>query len=205
MRRSPRAAAANAVIPFAEREREDPLAHGDGRQDAIDEVRGGVRHAASSAAWADASALATEGDEEVAAAVVAVASQEAMGEDAARKVAAERLLDVVRKTARVILPGMIEEGLEVVANEGVENGLRRVARDVVGGRLAVAPPDGVHRCCRGAAREHGAGRLAIAVPRAGRTSSWTWPATWVAAATFRHGAASSAFPAISGNGDQARG
>jgi len=74
---------------------------GDRRQDTIGEVGRGVRHAASSAARADAAALATERDEEIAAAFVPVESKEAVGEDTAREVVAESLLDVPRETARV--------------------------------------------------------------------------------------------------------
>jgi hypothetical protein len=93
-------------------EREHPLPHGDGGKDAVDEVRGGVRHAASSAARAETAPLAAEGDEEIAAAVVAMETQEAVREDAAREVVAERLLDVARQTARVVHASVIEEGLE---------------------------------------------------------------------------------------------
>ncbi|MFT3771733.1 MAG: hypothetical protein QM820_40510 [Minicystis sp.] len=173
-----------------ERQREHPLAHRDRGEDAIDEVRGGVRHAASSAARADASALATEGDEEIPATVVAVESQEAVSEDAAREVVEERLLDVARQSARVVLPGVIEEGLEMIAHDRVEDGVGRAARDVGrgGGSGARSASDGRYGS---GAREHGAARFAISVPIAGPTISTAWPVTRVAAATFRHGAASS--------------
>jgi hypothetical protein len=150
------------------REREHPLAHRDGREDAIDDVSGGVRHAAGSAARTETATLATEGDEQISAAVVAMESQEAVCEDAAREIAAERLLNVARQAARVILPGVIEEGLEVVANQGVENRFRRTMREVAEGRLVGAPPDRVGRCELPLVREHGARCMAIAVPRTGR-------------------------------------
>jgi hypothetical protein len=155
------------------------------------------------AARADAAALAAEGDEEIAAAVVAVETQEAVGEDAAREVIAERLLEVARQTARVALAGVLEEGFDVVANESVENRHHRAARDVACGGPPSARSAGDRRCGSGA-REHGAGRFAISVPNAGPMISGTWPATGVAAATFRQGAARSALRAIPGNGDQAR-
>jgi hypothetical protein len=95
---------------------------------AVDEVRRGVRHAASSAARADA--LATEGDEGIAAAVVAMETHEAVREDAACEVVEERLIDVARQSARVVQPGVIEEGLEMLAHDRVEDGVGRAARDV---------------------------------------------------------------------------
>jgi hypothetical protein len=187
-----------------EREREHPLSHGDGGEDAIDEVRGGVRPAASSAARADAAALATEGDEEIPTAVVAMESQEAVGEEAAGEVIAERLLDVARQTARVVLAGMIEEGLEIVADDRVEDGVGRAARDIACGGLPSARSAHNRRCGSGA-REHGAGHFASSMPNASPTIPGTWPETGVAAATLHHGAASSALPTIPSDADRARG
>ena len=66
-----------------ERERQNPLAHGNGREDAIDEVRGRVRHSTTGAARAKAARLARKRDEEIVAARVAVGAREAVIEDAA--------------------------------------------------------------------------------------------------------------------------
>ncbi len=64
---------------------------------------GGVCHPAGSAARTETPTLATEGDKQISAAVVAMESQKAVCEDAAHEVLAERLLDVARQTARRIL------------------------------------------------------------------------------------------------------
>ena len=82
--------------PQLEREREHIVANGDGGQNAIGDVGGGVAHPPRAAAGADAPALARERDEQIPTAVVAVKTQEAVREDAAPEIRAEGLLDVMR-------------------------------------------------------------------------------------------------------------
>jgi hypothetical protein len=56
---------------------------------------------------------------------VAVAAEEAVGENAAAKVGAELQLDVARDGSRVVVLGVREEGLEVVAHDAMEDRLGR--------------------------------------------------------------------------------
>ena len=141
-----------------ERERENPLAHRHRREDAVDDVGGGVGHATRGAARADASTLAREGDEKIAVTRVAMETEESVGEHAAREVGTEGLLDVPRQSALVALTGVDEECFEVVAHDRVEDRLRRPTRSV--GVLGRA------RSRRRIASRHEAGDWAIAMPHA---------------------------------------
>jgi hypothetical protein len=82
----------------------------------------GVGHAAPAARGAEAAALAREGDEAIVAAVVAVQAQEAEGEDATAQEGAELLLDEAGH-GMPAFARLREEGLEVLANRPVEEGL----------------------------------------------------------------------------------
>jgi hypothetical protein len=113
-----------------EREREDELANRHVRDDAVDEMRRGVRHAPAGATRACAALLARERDEQIVTAVIAPAVNEAVSEDTAAKVAAELLLDVARERPGVRLARPSQKGLEVVANDRVERRLRGPARCV---------------------------------------------------------------------------
>jgi len=115
------------------RQREDPLAHGQGRQDVIVEVGGDLHPAAGVAGGADAAPLAGEGDEAFGAAVAAASAGEAMGEDAAGEIGAEVVLDPggYGVTDRF---GVGEEGLEVVLDDGVERGGRGLPAPIDGTR-----------------------------------------------------------------------
>lgn len=64
-------------------QRQHPLAYRHMGDDVIHQVRRSLRHAPGSARWAEPAPLATERDELVVAAVAAVQSQEAVGQDAA--------------------------------------------------------------------------------------------------------------------------
>ena len=110
-------------------EGEDPLAHRHLGEDAIDEVRGGVGHAAAAARRAEATPLARERHEAVELAFVAVEPEEAVGEDSAAKKGAELLLD---ETGRRPLAGSCagQEGLELLAEGSVQEGLLRRSRAV---------------------------------------------------------------------------
>ncbi len=74
-------------------QRENPLADGDFRENAVDEARSGVGHSATSTRGAEATPLAREGDEVVLAAGVAAEPQEAVSQDPAPEVPAKLLLD----------------------------------------------------------------------------------------------------------------
>ncbi len=99
-----------------ERQREDPLTNGHRGQHPVDQVCCGARHAPCRAAWANASTLAREGHEQIVAAAVAMAAHESVGKDAAAQVPAKLLLDVVGQGPFVGLAGMVQKGLEMLAN-----------------------------------------------------------------------------------------
>jgi hypothetical protein len=116
-----------------EGQREDPPAHRDSGQDAIDKVRGSVHHPPASAAGTHASVLAREGYEQIVSACVPVCAHEAVREYAAAQVRAEFLLDVARHGCLVRLTGVGEECLEVRSHHVVEDGLGRATGPVGGG------------------------------------------------------------------------
>ena len=67
-------------------DRQHPLAERDPGQDLVDQVGGGLDHAARRARGTDIAALATEGDQEVVAAAGAVDAGEPVGQDAALQI-----------------------------------------------------------------------------------------------------------------------
>ena len=73
--------------------RQHPLSQRKPGQDRVDEMRRGLCGTPASAAWTEAALLAGEGDERILAAGIAVNAHEALREDAAVPVAAERLAD----------------------------------------------------------------------------------------------------------------
>jgi len=105
-------------------------------------MRGGVGHAPSATGWAEAAALAREGDEPFEVAFVAAQTEEAVLEDAAAKEGAELLLDE-RRSGSIALASAVEEGLELVAHGPVEERVLRPPRGVLG-RAVV----GCERCAR---------------------------------------------------------
>ncbi len=102
-------------------QRENPLPNRHLRQHPIDQVRCGIRHAASATRWTEPTALAREGDQSIVPAVVAVEAQEAMRQDSAAQERAQLLLD---EAGRGLLSAsrLCEEGLEVLAYDLVEQG-----------------------------------------------------------------------------------
>lgn len=102
--------------------RQNPLADGYFRQDAIDEVRGGIGHSASSAGGAEATPLARERDEAIVSAGVAVEPQESMSQDSAPEVRAKLLLDEAGRRA-IAFARSCQEGLELFTNDRVQHGL----------------------------------------------------------------------------------
>ncbi len=111
--------------------RQHPMAHGNARQDALDQMRGGVVRAARGAGRADPAALAGERDQQLVAAVAAADAGEAVGEDPAVEVAGKLALDKAGEPGAVgaALARLAEEGSEVPAPQadGVSRGhhLRR--------------------------------------------------------------------------------
>jgi len=74
------------------RQREDPLANGQRRQDLVAEMGGDLHHAAGVTGGADPTALAGKGDQTLGAAVSATGAGEAVGQDAAAQIGAEVVL-----------------------------------------------------------------------------------------------------------------
>jgi hypothetical protein len=91
--------------PQLEGQRQDPLANRDVGQDAVDQLRCGVRHAAGGAAGADTAPAAGERHQELVPAVVAAAAHEAVLESAALQERAERLDDVAGQRLGVAVGG----------------------------------------------------------------------------------------------------
>ena len=119
-----------------ERQRQHPLPDRRARQDAVDEVRRGVGHAAAAARTAEPAALARVRHQAVVAAAVAVDAQEAVREDAALEELAELPLD---ERGRRVVPGAgaVEERLEAVGDDLVDDRAVRFAGGV-GGRGAAS-------------------------------------------------------------------
>jgi hypothetical protein len=93
---------------------DNPLADRHIGQDAVDEVRCGVRHPASSTRRAEAAPLAREGDQAIVSTRVAMETKEAMREHAAAEEGAKLLLDEAR--GRLISQcGAREEACELLA------------------------------------------------------------------------------------------
>jgi hypothetical protein len=106
---------------------EDPLAHGYVGKHAVYEVRGGVRHAPSSAGRAQRPPLAREGQQPIAPTGVTVQAEKPSCEDPAIKVGAQFALDEASDGC-ALLARLGEETLEVFSYDLVEQGLfRRMA------------------------------------------------------------------------------
>ena len=103
-------------------QRENPLADGHFRKNAIDEVCGGVGHAPAFAGRTETTPLARERDEAIVAAGVAVKPQEAVSQDSAPEVRAQLLLDESGRRA-IAFACARQEGLELLTDDRVERGL----------------------------------------------------------------------------------
>ena len=86
----------------SEGQRQHVLAYGNLREDAVDQVRGGVGHAAGSARRAEASLLAGIRHQPLAAALLAADAQKAVGEDSTCEEGAELALDEAWNHATLI-------------------------------------------------------------------------------------------------------
>ncbi len=108
---------------------QDPLADGHLGEHAVDEVGGGVGHAAAEAGGAEPASLAGEGDDLITSAVVAVDPKKPVGEDAALEEAAELALDESRQGA---FADACQEALQFRLDDAIENGLLRAMALVCG-------------------------------------------------------------------------
>src|SRR5947208_13179506 len=113
-------------IAQAVRQREHPLAHGDVRQDVIDEVCGLLRHAAAAAARTKAASFARERHEALEGTALAPNAREASAERAARQELAELSLDEAGEPAAIAAVGdLAQEGFQVLADDAMEDGALR--------------------------------------------------------------------------------
>jgi hypothetical protein len=98
----------------------------------INKMRGGLCHPPRITGRADAAPLAEESHQEVTAAIRAVGTGEAIGEDAAFQVASEVPLDIGRH--RMAIPIAFtrqhQVGLQVLLDDAVQDGLLRMATGV---------------------------------------------------------------------------
>ena len=94
-------------------------------QHAIDQVGRPVGHPPPAAARADTATVTGEGDEQIVATRVAVSARKPLREESTRQVAAELSLHVARNASLVVFAGVLEEGLEVLADQRIEDCLCR--------------------------------------------------------------------------------
>ena len=117
-------------------EREDPLADRHLGEDAFHEVRRRIGHAAATARGTEPPILARKRQQAVAAAGIAVEPKETTGEDTTREIGAQLALDEAGH-GMLALAGAREEGLEVLPDDLVQQGLLgAVARVAGAGRPA---------------------------------------------------------------------
>ena len=142
------------------REREDPLAHRDGREDVADEVVGAILHAAGCARGTDRG-LAGEGNEPLEAAVRASNPCNTAGQESTFRVSSQLAFHEGGQAAAVAAPlaGPRQEGLEVLSEDGVQERLLRL------------PPTVAQRDASGAA---------MALPVCGRRPRPRLPTGWFA-------------------------
>jgi len=110
------------AVTKGEGERQHVLAYRNLGEDAVDQVRRGVGHAAGSAGRAESSHLAGKGDQPLSTALLAADAEKAVGEDSTGEIGPELALDEAGNDAALVAGGG-EEGLEVVLHHAVENGL----------------------------------------------------------------------------------
>lgn len=113
-----------------DRRREHPLTHGNGRYDAIDDVRCGVCHASACAARTQTACLARECDEQVVLARVAAGAQKPALEDPAAQIRAKLVAHVFRNRSVVRVARVFEERLEMFAHDAMKQRVLRPARTI---------------------------------------------------------------------------
>jgi len=123
------------------RQRQNPVAHRDTRDDMVDQVGRRLGHAPGSARRTKPPALAAEGDQLVVAAVAAAQPQEAMRQDAVFEKGVELARDEFRQVGDGRGLSLLEEGGGVLLHQAVQRGLLRAVAFVVDWGL---PVDGLH-------------------------------------------------------------
>jgi hypothetical protein len=143
--------AAQVVIPRQQvpqpmRQAQDPLPHGHIGKDVIDQMRRSLRHASAATPRTEPAAFAREGDQSIQPAGGAPKAGAAAGETAAPQEVTKLLLDKLRKP--VAIPqrrGVFAEGLEMVADDPVQDGGGGIAALIGGRGLRHAPWRGALR------------------------------------------------------------
>jgi len=112
--------------------REHPLAHRQGREDVIHQMRRGLRHATGVARGAQPAPLTRERNEKILPTVRAAGAGETVGENAALKVTTKFAFDIGRHALHVpvVLTRECEIGLQVLLDDLVEGGLLGMAAAV---------------------------------------------------------------------------
>ena len=126
-------------VTYALGDGQDPLAHGNSGDYVVDQVGGGLHHAAGVASRAEAAGLAGERHQEIVAAGRAAGAGDAEGWDAALEVLAECVLYVrgYRIIVRTRFAGVGQEGLQVFLDQAVERGFLRPPGFVDGGERSL--------------------------------------------------------------------
>jgi site-specific recombinase XerC len=136
-------------VPQPMRQTEDPLPDGHVGEDPIDEMRRPLRHPAASTTRAEPPPLARERDQTIQATGGAPESGEAARQTAALQKVPKLLLHEARQPLAVPQQrGMRAERLEVVPDDAVQDGGRRIARRVRGRGQRHAPSRGASRATR---------------------------------------------------------
>jgi hypothetical protein len=116
--------------------------------DAVHQVRGGLRHASRAARRTETAPFAAESDQLVVAAVTTTQAQEAVGQDAAFEEGVELVLHELRQIGAGGGFGLSEEGRSVLLHQAVQRGLLGAVTLVVDrgaiGRPVGLPTDGLH-------------------------------------------------------------
>ena len=108
------------------RKRPDPLANGDRRKDVVHEMRGALRHPPSATARTARASVARERHQAVEVTVPAPEPSKAAGQTAAPEELEELLLDEPGQPFPIPQArGLCAEGLEVLANQLVQDGRGR--------------------------------------------------------------------------------
>ena len=116
------------------RERQDPLPDRHDGEDLVHEMCRALSRAPSRARWADPAALARERDQDLVTAGSALDTGEAMCSNATAQEGPQLVVDEARYAKAVLrsLARLGQESLEVLADDFVQDGLLRKARDVAG-------------------------------------------------------------------------
>jgi len=110
--------------------RDDPLAHREGGEDVVDEMRRRLCHPPRHAGRTDTAPLAGEGDEKIVTAGIAVGARKAAGEDAAFQEAAKFAFDVRRNG--IAVPILLARQLQI--------GRQPFLHHLIQGRALRTPP-----------------------------------------------------------------